>query len=71
LNISNILKVRKNPPKMLIEAKNMEIWLKMVTECVWLCDEIIMAPIMIMPDMALDTLINGECRFGVTPRTTK
>ena len=56
---------------MLIEAKNMEIWLKMVTECVWLCDEIIMAPIMIMPDMALDTLINGECRFGVTPRTTK
>jgi len=29
------------------------------------------APKMIMPEMALETLINGECKAGVTPQTTK
>jgi len=72
LNISNILQVTKNPPKIFIEA--IIIAIKLSTEikekdCA--DPRAIIAPTMITPDIALVTAINGVCRAGVTFQTTK
>lgn len=49
-----------NPPKMFMEAKKTAEYDKIcsVSDWVFLSERI--APIIIMPDMAFDTLINGE-----------
>ena len=52
-------------------AKTMAISPKILTMPIWLMPAVIKAPTITMPEMALDTLIKGECRAGVTPQTTK
>ena len=70
MNIDNIRRETANPPNMLIAARNIAINPKF-----WEMWEVLLAAIMeptiIMPEIALDTLINGECKAGVTPQTTK
>lgn len=53
------------PPKMLIEAR------KTARKFQKSDPRAVMAPMIIMPETALDILINGEYKTGVTPRTTK
>lgn len=59
------------PPKMLIEAKTTAIRPRILCELISVVPAVISAPTMTTPEMALETLISGECRAGVTPQTTK
>ena len=56
---------------MFIEAKKIAKYDKMIAICDWACSSEIIPPIMIIPEIAFDTLINGECKLGVTRQITK
>ena len=59
------------PPKMLIAARKTAISPIVLESLNSEMPAVIKAPTMTMPEMALETLINGECSAGVTPQTTK
>ena len=71
LNISSIRWDIANPPNMLIDAKKQAIYDKV--KFIELSDvsSDIKAPKIIMPEIAFETLIKGECKAGVTPHIMK
>ena len=58
-----------NPQKMLIEAIIIAKKPMQVTNSDGELFNTLIAPITTMPEIALDTLINGACREGVMPQT--
>jgi len=71
LNISNILQVTINPPKILIEASKIAI--KPIADILKLSESpnVMIAPTIITPETAFVTAISGVCKAGVTRHTTK
>ena len=59
------------PPKMLTEAKKTANKPKSFARSVSCFPAMRIAPMMMIPEMALETLIKGECKAGLTPLTTK
>ena len=73
LNISNILWVTKNPPKIFIAAKNMANAPKILLNDIispLISTTCNIAPTMTMPEIAFVTDISGVCRAEVTFQTT-
>lgn len=71
LNIRSMRCETAKPPKMLILAKTTAIRPRILGVFISAMPAVISAPTITMPEMALETLINGECSAGVTPQTTK
>lgn len=60
-----------NPPKMLTAARTTAASPQISTNMLSAFPATPIAPRMITPEMAFDTLISGEYSAGVTPQTTK